>query len=121
MVSRAPSCGTGAQVQVLTWDDAGQFASVTEGGKTTSFVYSADGSELIRRDPGQTTLFAGDTDQPNTPRGTAVMTMDATTGGGGEGGAVPGRVLGVGVALPGQGVLDRERGRAGDLLDPGRG
>jgi RHS repeat-associated protein len=60
MLSRTPSSGSGAQT--LTWNDAGQVASITEGGKTTSFVYSADGSELIRRDPGQTTFFAGDTE-----------------------------------------------------------
>ncbi len=120
MLSRTPSSGSGAQT--LTWNDAGRVASMTEGGKTSAFVYSADGSELIRRDPGQTTLFAGDTEimvntststysllgavryytlggsgspvagessvpgpgsglwyQLETPQGTAVMTMDATT------------------------------------------
>jgi hypothetical protein len=60
LLSRTPSSGSGAQA--LSWNDAGQLASLTAGGKTTSFVYSADGSELIRRDPGQTTLFAGDTE-----------------------------------------------------------
>ena len=59
MVSRTPSTGTG---QTLQWNDQGQVASITQGGSTTSFVYDASGNELIRRDPGQTTLFAGDTE-----------------------------------------------------------
>ncbi|MFF1743680.1 hypothetical protein [Streptomyces mirabilis] len=29
---------------------------------TTKYLYDADGNQLIRRDPGQTTLFADDTE-----------------------------------------------------------
>ncbi|MFF2426825.1 hypothetical protein [Streptomyces mirabilis] len=29
---------------------------------TTKYLYDADGNQLIRRDPGQTTLFAGDSE-----------------------------------------------------------
>ena len=59
LVSRTPSSGAG---QTLQWNDAGELASIAQGGSTTSFVYDANGNELIRRDPGQTTLFAGDTE-----------------------------------------------------------
>jgi RHS repeat-associated protein len=58
-VSRTPTAGTG---QTMTWDDEGHLASVTQGGQVTKYLYDADGNLLIRRDPGQTTLFAGDTE-----------------------------------------------------------
>ncbi|MEW2118956.1 polymorphic toxin-type HINT domain-containing protein [Streptomyces sp. NPDC005474] len=59
--TRTPTTGPG---QTLTWDDEGHLAQVDTGGpspKTTKYLYDADGSQLIRRDPGQTTLFVGDT------------------------------------------------------------
>jgi YD repeat-containing protein len=63
MVSRTPTTGS---AQTLSWNDQGELASITDGSgsseKKTSFVYSADGTELIRRDPTQTTLFVGDTE-----------------------------------------------------------
>ncbi|MFJ3233520.1 ricin-type beta-trefoil lectin domain protein [Streptomyces sp. NPDC086787] len=57
---------TSDSTQALKWDDEGHLGSITTSvnGKataTTSFVYDADGKELIRRDPTQTTLFVGDT------------------------------------------------------------
>jgi RHS repeat-associated protein len=58
-VSRTPATGT---AQSLTWDDEGHLASVTQGPQTTRYLYDAGGNQLIRRDPGQTTLFAGDTE-----------------------------------------------------------
>jgi len=52
----------GAAGQTLTWDDEGNLASVTQGSSTSRNLYDAAGNLLIRRDPGQTTLFAGDTE-----------------------------------------------------------
>ncbi|MGW1761022.1 RHS repeat domain-containing protein [Streptomyces mirabilis] len=60
--TRTPTTGPG---QSLTWDDEGHLAQVDTGGSsptTTKYLYDADGNQLIRRDPGQTTLFAGDTE-----------------------------------------------------------
>ncbi|MFF7634975.1 RHS repeat-associated core domain-containing protein, partial [Kitasatospora sp. NPDC008050] len=59
MTGRTPTVGTG---QVLHWNDEGQLDQITQGGNTTQYLYDADGNQLIRRDPGQTTLFAGDTE-----------------------------------------------------------
>ncbi|WP_339132479.1 RHS repeat-associated core domain-containing protein [Streptomyces sp. f51] len=59
--TRTPTTGPG---QTLTWDDEGHLAQVDTTGSspaTTKYLYDADGNQLIRRDPGQTTLFAGDT------------------------------------------------------------
>jgi RHS repeat-associated protein len=45
----------------LAWDETGALASVTTGppgaATTTSFLYDADGSRMIRRDPGSVTLY----------------------------------------------------------------
>ncbi|MGW7418610.1 polymorphic toxin-type HINT domain-containing protein [Streptomyces sp. NPDC054813] len=59
--TRTPTTGPG---QTLTWDDESRLAQVDTGGAsptTTKYLYDADGNQLIRRDPGQTTLFTGDT------------------------------------------------------------
>ncbi|MEU6407051.1 polymorphic toxin-type HINT domain-containing protein [Streptomyces sp. NPDC046985] len=59
--TRTPTTGAG---QSLTWDDEGHLAQVDTSGSsptTTKYLYDADGNQLIRRDPGQTTLFVGDT------------------------------------------------------------
>ncbi|WP_309113165.1 RHS repeat-associated core domain-containing protein [Saccharothrix sp.] len=48
--------------QTLSYDAEGHVTSVVEGDKTTSFTYDADGDRLIRRDPGGTTLYIGDTE-----------------------------------------------------------
>ncbi|HEX6686874.1 MAG TPA: RHS repeat-associated core domain-containing protein [Candidatus Limnocylindrales bacterium] len=48
--------------QTLEWDAQGQLASVTENGKTTSFVYDASGERLLRRDPDGVTLYLGETE-----------------------------------------------------------
>ncbi|MFB8177644.1 polymorphic toxin-type HINT domain-containing protein [Streptomyces sp. NPDC055966] len=60
--TRTPATGPS---QNLTWDDEDHLAQVDTGGSnptTTKYLYDADGNQLIRRDPGQTTLFAGDTE-----------------------------------------------------------
>ncbi|WP_051795056.1 RHS repeat-associated core domain-containing protein [Kibdelosporangium aridum] len=45
--------------QELAWDDEGLLAKVTDTGGDTSFVYSADGTRLIRHDPAGSTLYLG--------------------------------------------------------------
>jgi RHS repeat-associated protein len=52
-----PAPGGGRQT--LSWDDQGLLASISSTAGETSYVYDADGTQLIRRDPGSTTLFAG--------------------------------------------------------------
>ena len=44
------------KADTLAWNDTGTLGSVTG---TTSFVYDADGTRLIRRDPTATTLYIG--------------------------------------------------------------
>ncbi|WP_249125993.1 RHS repeat-associated core domain-containing protein [Streptomyces sp. A2-16] len=53
---------TGASTQDLTWDDEGHLATLTESGKTTSYLYDADGSRMITRDAdgSQTLTLPGD-------------------------------------------------------------
>ncbi|HEX4725302.1 MAG TPA: RHS repeat-associated core domain-containing protein, partial [Pseudonocardiaceae bacterium] len=46
--------------QTLTWTDRGQLATDTTGAGTTGYVYDVDGKLLVRRDPGQTTMYVGD-------------------------------------------------------------
>ncbi|MFI7662893.1 polymorphic toxin-type HINT domain-containing protein [Micromonospora parva] len=54
MIARAgPSGGD----QGLTWDAEGHLATVTEGTATTTNLYDANGTRLIRRDAGGTTLY----------------------------------------------------------------
>ncbi len=52
--------GPAGVTQTLTWDDAGQLSSIASGASTTSYVYDATGAQLIRRDPGKTTLYVGE-------------------------------------------------------------
>lgn len=85
--TRTPTTGPG---QTLTWDDEGHLAEVdTTGASPTStkYLYDADGNQLIRRDSGQTTLFAGDTEivvdtsvTPNTLLGAVRMYSHGGTG-----------------------------------------
>ncbi|GIE32982.1 type IV secretion protein Rhs [Actinoplanes italicus] len=61
LLTRTAASGNG---QNLKWDDEGMLAEVTTTGASstvTKYLYDADGNQLIRRDPGRTTLFAGDT------------------------------------------------------------
>lgn len=54
LTSRATAAGT----QNLTWDAEGELASVADSRKgTTSYLYTADGDRLIRRDHTGTTLY----------------------------------------------------------------
>ncbi|MEJ3741937.1 polymorphic toxin-type HINT domain-containing protein [Actinomycetes bacterium KLBMP 9797] len=45
------------QEQNFTWDAEGHLASVTEGGNTTSFLYTADGDRLVRKEQNATTVY----------------------------------------------------------------
>jgi RHS repeat-associated protein len=62
LISRAAASGNN---QTLKWDDEGNLSEVDNTGPSagvTKYLYDADGNQLIRRDPGRTTLFAGDTE-----------------------------------------------------------
>ncbi|MFF5076327.1 polymorphic toxin-type HINT domain-containing protein [Actinoplanes sp. NPDC000266] len=59
LLSRTAASGKN---QTLKWDDEGRLAEVTTSSGTTKYLYDADGNQLIRRDPGRTSLFAGDTE-----------------------------------------------------------
>ncbi|MFC4010826.1 RHS repeat domain-containing protein [Nonomuraea purpurea] len=50
----------GTSDQSLVWDAEGNLESVTEAGKTTSFLYDADGDRLIRKTPTDATLYIDD-------------------------------------------------------------
>ncbi|MGW0065948.1 RHS repeat-associated core domain-containing protein [Streptosporangium sandarakinum] len=50
----------GTADQTLVWDAEGNLESVTEAGKTTSFVYDADGERLLRKTPTDSTLYIDD-------------------------------------------------------------
>ncbi|WP_433272636.1 RHS repeat-associated core domain-containing protein [Actinosynnema sp. CS-041913] len=41
----------------LTWDKESRLATVNSPAGTTKYVYDADGNQLVRRDPGKTTLY----------------------------------------------------------------
>ncbi|UVS81292.1 RHS repeat-associated core domain-containing protein [Actinokineospora sp. UTMC 2448] len=43
--------------ETLTWDAEGRVSTITKDGKTTRFVYGADGERLLRKDPSGTTLY----------------------------------------------------------------
>ncbi|GAB3935984.1 RHS repeat-associated core domain-containing protein [Kribbella albertanoniae] len=58
--------GTG---ETFRWDVEGELESVTKAGKTTSFVYDADGNRLLRRDGTGTTFYFGQTELLLKPTG----------------------------------------------------
>ncbi|WP_166664400.1 RHS repeat-associated core domain-containing protein [Actinophytocola oryzae] len=45
--------------QTLEWDLEGHLAKVTENGQETTYIYTADGERLLRRDPQAVTLYLG--------------------------------------------------------------
>ncbi|WP_194909670.1 RHS repeat domain-containing protein [Catenulispora rubra] len=78
--------------QTLNWDAVGHLTSVAGTG-TTSYVYDANGAQLMRKDPGKNTLYLGDTElYLNTSTGAVtgtryykqggatVAALDSTTG-----------------------------------------
>ncbi|MGW2843260.1 RHS repeat-associated core domain-containing protein [Streptomyces sp. NPDC001493] len=56
--------------QDLNWDAEGHLASVTEGAKTTSYLYDASGNRLISRTPTETTLYLGNQELTLSPGAT---------------------------------------------------
>ncbi|MFI7694782.1 RHS repeat domain-containing protein [Nonomuraea sp. NPDC049655] len=50
----------GTSDQTLVWDAEGNLESVTEAGKTTSFLYDADGDRLLRKTATDATLYVDD-------------------------------------------------------------
>jgi RHS repeat-associated protein len=101
LLTRTAAGGSG---QNLKWDDEGRLSEVatTGGGSTvTKYLYDADGNQLIRRDPGRTTLFAGDTQVVVNTAVTPAVVLGAvrTYTHGGDGDAVAVRST-----LPGEGV-----------------
>jgi RHS repeat-associated protein len=46
--------------QTMTWDVEGRLATSVDGSGTTSYIYDADGSRLIRQDPAGRTLYLPD-------------------------------------------------------------
>jgi RHS repeat-associated protein len=50
----------GAGNQTLTWDDQGKLATDTTSAGVTKYIYDPDGNLLLRKDPGQTTLYLDD-------------------------------------------------------------
>ncbi|MFF2747002.1 RHS repeat domain-containing protein [Kitasatospora sp. NPDC058048] len=53
----------GANGADLTWDAEGKLASMKQGTATTSYLYDADGNQLIRRNPGKVTVNLGGGDE----------------------------------------------------------
>ncbi|MFJ2214784.1 polymorphic toxin-type HINT domain-containing protein [Streptomyces sp. NPDC101062] len=53
---------TGRPGQKLTWDAEGHLSKVTEGTRTTEYLYDADGNRLIGRTGTETTLYLGHTE-----------------------------------------------------------
>lgn len=54
----------GGVSEFWVWDSSGRLGSLTRGSQVTGYVYSADGSQLVRRDPdGSRTLFLADGSQ----------------------------------------------------------
>ncbi|MFG1611002.1 RHS repeat-associated core domain-containing protein [Actinoplanes sp. NPDC049265] len=77
--------------QNLTWDSEGRIAKVATTGAnptSTTYLYDADGNQLIRRDPGRSTLFAGDSqvvaDLTSTPPALLGASRIITHGGTGD-------------------------------------
>ncbi|MEU1505546.1 RHS repeat-associated core domain-containing protein [Kitasatospora sp. NPDC005748] len=52
-----------ANATTLTWDVEGKLASLTQGSATTSYLYDADGNQLVRRNPGKVTVNLGGGDE----------------------------------------------------------
>ncbi|MFI1147442.1 polymorphic toxin-type HINT domain-containing protein [Streptomyces sp. NPDC020817] len=60
--------------QRMEWDVEGHLAKVTEGAKTTEFLYDANGNRLIKRDPAGTTLYLPGTEVRLAPNGAVEAT-----------------------------------------------
>lgn len=67
--------------QTLSWDAENRLAGYTTPAGSGSYVYDADGNQLIRRDPGSTTLFLPGEGITRTAGGTVTGTRYYTHGG----------------------------------------
>lgn len=56
--------------QTLTWDARGKLTGVASSAGTSAYIYDADGTLLLQRDPGKVTLYLSDEQ----------LTLDTTTG-----------------------------------------
>lgn len=71
--------------ETLTWSEENRLSSATLTGSngSTSYVYDANGNQLLRRDPTSTTLYLGDTQlvlgSSGTVTGTRYYTLGGTT------------------------------------------
>ncbi|MFF3755870.1 RHS repeat domain-containing protein [Streptomyces sp. NPDC002185] len=54
LTNKTPASGP---VQDLTWTEEGKLKTSTLSGQTTSFLYDAEGTRIIKRDPAKTTLY----------------------------------------------------------------
>ncbi|MFJ6518378.1 polymorphic toxin-type HINT domain-containing protein [Streptomyces filamentosus] len=54
LIKKTPA---GGAVQDLTWTEEGKLKTSTTSGQTTSFLYDAEGTRIIKRDPTKTTLY----------------------------------------------------------------
>ncbi|MFE0640920.1 RHS repeat-associated core domain-containing protein [Streptomyces sp. NPDC058877] len=54
LTKKTPASGP---VQDLTWTEEGKLRTSTVSGQTTSFLYDAEGTRIIKRDPAKTTLY----------------------------------------------------------------
>ena len=71
--------------QSLTWDDTGQLTAVTTSSGGSSYIYDADGTLLLQKDPGTTTLYLpGEQLALNTANGQITGTRFYALPGGGE-------------------------------------
>ncbi|MFD7153011.1 RHS repeat domain-containing protein [Kribbella sp. NPDC059898] len=64
----------GGVTDTLTWTDDGKLGELAGNGKTSSSIYAADGTRILRKDAGGTTLFIGDTELQLKPDGSLVGT-----------------------------------------------
>jgi RHS repeat-associated protein len=71
MTSRAVA---GNPAQTLAWDAEGELASVSEGGKSSRYTYTADGDRLVRKQDGKTTLYLPGGQEITVDDGTSVVT-----------------------------------------------
>ncbi|MFE3500145.1 RHS repeat-associated core domain-containing protein [Kitasatospora sp. NPDC059160] len=58
----------------MTWDVEGKLATMKQGGATTSYVYDADGNQLVRRNPGKVTVNLGAGDELSYDTGSMTST-----------------------------------------------
>lgn len=67
--------------QTLTWDPEGHLTAVAEGTTTTSLIYDANGTRLIRRDAAGSTLYLGSTELRRSASGAVAATRNYTFNG----------------------------------------